>query len=780
MPLIDLGSNDSEDEQTATATTMSPTSASSGSSTIQQRQQQQQRHYPPPEERAFHVVEDLDDDDDDQDSLHHSRHHHRRHSHQSFRSEQRSLVQESPYRVAPIVTLDNNSNNAMNMSSNLLTSTSTHSRPTLSPGVQRARQVASMVLDGSVRLPHGANRDGIDNQAPQVDVEDDVFHDEDIDERSNRERRELVATVLSNTPKRRFLTMPNFVKQHKQPKDTIPVHANHHYGYNNNHNSNNNNNDRDMDEIDDEGDGIYHLYHSHPLRKCWTSGFGICLGVVGLIAALVAIIVVSTTGGGGSGAKQERLPTNTDVVNETPPPLLRTAVPSTSPTVVSTLPPTTESHTLQPSAGTSRTPPPRDAGWKLKREIQGNGDDGAAVPDEEWGYTVSVNQDGTRLAMGSTRTDTGHVRIFGRNVIGDPWILYGNPIAGRSDGDFAGVVRISGDGMSVAIGAFGNNRATGHVRVFSYDSRESDGQWTQVGQDIVGNDSGDEAGWSVAINDDGTVVAVGAHRNDGGGTDSGHVRVYSLPETGLHQPTDGEPLPPPRDEAQQQWFQLGQDLEGTAPHDFAGWSVDISGTGRIVAFGAVNAGWVRSYSFDAQRDTWKVHGQGIVGDTTKDQTGYSVSLSFDGWTMAIGETLWETVGRVRIFAFNGQTLQWDPLGSPLKGTNPQDAFGTSVALTSDGRTVAISAMGYDEEDASGTNNFFEGTNVGMARVYHFFDGDWQEVGDTLKGTEAQEVSGWRNAVSLSEDGFTLAVGAPRNTNEAGAMAGVVRVYERSA
>ena len=38
----------------------------------------------------------------------------------------------------------------------------------------------------------------------------------------------------------------------------------------------------------------------------------------------------------------------------------------------------------------------------------------------------------------------------------------------------------------------------------------------------------DLSGSSVSLSADGSTVAIGATRNDGNGTDSGHVRVYEL------------------------------------------------------------------------------------------------------------------------------------------------------------------------------------------------------------------------------------------------------------
>jgi len=109
------------------------------------------------------------------------------------------------------------------------------------------------------------------------------------------------------------------------------------------------------------------------------------------------------------------------------------------------------------------------------------------------------------------------------------WIQIGQDIDGEavnSRSGYANGVTLSGDGSIVAIGAPFNNddngNASGHVRVYQND----DGTWTQIGQDIDGEAAGDQSGFGVALSDDGSIVAIGAYRNDGNGDASGHVRVY--------------------------------------------------------------------------------------------------------------------------------------------------------------------------------------------------------------------------------------------------------------
>ena len=63
-------------------------------------------------------------------------------------------------------------------------------------------------------------------------------------------------------------------------------------------------------------------------------------------------------------------------------------------------------------------------------------------------------------------------------------------------------------------------------------------RWTQIGEDIDGEDASDQSGASVALSADGTRLAVGAYVNGGvNGDFSGHARVYDVCSTNEPTPT---------------------------------------------------------------------------------------------------------------------------------------------------------------------------------------------------------------------------------------------------
>lgn len=101
-------------------------------------------------------------------------------------------------------------------------------------------------------------------------------------------------------------------------------------------------------------------------------------------------------------------------------------------------------------------------------------------------------------------------------------------------------------------------------------------------------------------------------------------------------------------------------------------------------------------------------------DSRRDDFGYSVSLSADGNTVAIGapghDDPWPTdSGTVRILRFDDQTRLWTQLGIDIvccarcnepENLNlslnlvvPMNGCGGSVSLSSDGNMVAIGAFG---------------------------------------------------------------------------------------
>jgi hypothetical protein len=326
----------------------------------------------------------------------------------------------------------------------------------------------------------------------------------------------------------------------------------------------------------------------------------------------------------------------------------------------------------------------------------GNDIDGEAASDYS-GISISIDSDGSHLAIGATGNDgngsgSGHVRVY--EYSSGSWSQVGNDIDGEAAGDSSGgSVSIDSDGSHVAIGAIGNDGTAtnaGHVRIYSWDGST----WNQLGNDIDGEANEDQSGYSVSMDSDGSHVAIGSYLNDGNGSSSGHVRIYSW---------DGSA-----------WSQVGSDIDGEAESDRSGRSVSIDSDGSHVAIGAYyndgngsDSGHVRVYSWDGS--AWNQLGNDIDGEAESDRSGTSVSIDSDGSHVAIGayynDGTASNAGHVRIYSWDGSA--WTQVGSDIDGEAASDSSGYSVSIDSDGANVAIGAYGND-----GT-----ASNAGHVRIY---------------------------------------------------------------
>ena len=215
---------------------------------------------------------------------------------------------------------------------------------------------------------------------------------------------------------------------------------------------------------------------------------------------------------------------------------------------------------------------------------------------------------------------------------------------------------------------------------------------------------------------------------------------------------------------------LGSDIDGEAADDRYGWSVSLSSDGSTVAIGAPYNDGNGSYSGHVRiykniSGTWTQQGSDIDGEAASDQSGSSVSLSTDGSVVAIvgryNNGSGSYSGHVRIYKNISGT--WTQQGSDIDGEAANDESGF-VSLSSDGSTVAIGAP----------NNDGSGSNAGHVRVYENISGTWTQVGSDIDGEAANDRSG--ESVSLSSDGSVVAIGARYNDGTA-FDAGHVRVYE---
>jgi|GEM_PF-412512 len=367
------------------------------------------------------------------------------------------------------------------------------------------------------------------------------------------------------------------------------------------------------------------------------------------------------------------------------------------------------------------------------------------------GAAVSTNAAGNMVAIGAygKSSFTGQVRVF-QEVNGN-WVALGLPIDGIAVNDFLGnSVSLNATGNIMAIGATQNGTASnGYVQIYQYTA----GTWVQLGSTIIGETSGDDFGWSVALNASGNMVAIGALENDNvNGANAGHVRIY--------------------ENISGTWTQVGADIDGEAASDNSGNSVALNAAGNIVAIGAYlnddggnNAGHVRIY--ENIGGTWTQVGADIDGAAAGDRTGFSVALNAAGNIVALGakdnDDGGTDAGHVRIYENLGGT--WMQVGADIDGAAAGDNSGWSVALNAAGNMLAIGAHRNDNANGIGS---------GHVRIYKNIGGAWQQILTDIDGEAAFDNSGI--SVALNAHGNRVVIGAYRN-DDGDLDAGHVRIYE---
>ncbi len=224
-------------------------------------------------------------------------------------------------------------------------------------------------------------------------------------------------------------------------------------------------------------------------------------------------------------------------------------------------------------------------------------------------------------------------------------------------------------------------------------------------------------------------------------------------------------------------------LRATYPDalDWFGHSLALSGDGNTVAVGARgedgssmgiggnetdnsadSAGAV--YVFVQSGDIWSKQAYIKASNTEAyDWFGSSVALSADGSTLAVGAENKDSSGAAYMFVRNDGV--WSQQAY-VKGSNTEayDRFGSSMALSDDGDTLAVGAY---EEDSSAVGNQADNSASDAGAVYVLVrsGGAWSQQA-YLKASNVDPADHFGWSMALSEDGDTLAVGARNESSSA--------------
>jgi hypothetical protein len=383
----------------------------------------------------------------------------------------------------------------------------------------------------------------------------------------------------------------------------------------------------------------------------------------------------------------------------------------------------------------------------------------------ENGAGVVLSGNGKRVLVSSRSRDSprvkasGSVEMYEDNSspfapLSNIWTLVGNPIYGETAAEhFGWSTATNEDGTIIAVGSIRFHGSAGSyqgvVRMFKLEEGIWPAQWIKMGNDIYGEELLDYFGFSVSLCSKGNVVAVGGVQHFGieNKPYPGYVNVYGW---------DG------RDH----WIQLGHKILGEDDGDRFGSSISLSAQGNILAVGAPDAetGYVMVFGFDGHM--WRSIGQTIYSDSVNDKTGYSVALSKNGRTLAIGAPHGGTLmaGVVRVFYLDTDRM-WQPTGE-IHGEGEEFESGSSIAISADGTRIVIGAI-----QASGKTDAHEG----QIRMFEFQETEWVPVGTSVYGEHGSDNFGF--AVSIDSEGRRVAASSPFASSSQYAHAGIVKVLE---
>jgi hypothetical protein len=255
--------------------------------------------------------------------------------------------------------------------------------------------------------------------------------------------------------------------------------------------------------------------------------------------------------------------------------------------------------------------------------------------------------------------------------------------------------------------------------------------------------SGCRAGYAVAVSGDGNTALVGAY---GDNISSGSASVFIRVGTS--------------------WVRQGPALVptgGTGTNQYFGCAVALSADGNTALIGAYGdaSSLGAAYVFTRSAGVWTQQGSklvpvGIVG--ALGYFGFSVALSADGNTALIGADGDNGyAGAAYVFARDGGV--WSMSGGKLTdidGIGVVRHFGSSIAISGDGTTVAVGAYA--------DNNF-------IGAVYFFLrtGNTWTRQGGKFVATIGVSIPQYfGSSVALSYDGNTALVGAYGDNNFTGA------------
>jgi len=379
------------------------------------------------------------------------------------------------------------------------------------------------------------------------------------------------------------------------------------------------------------------------------------------------------------------------------------------------------------------------------------------------------------------------------------YIKASNTDAGDTFGYYA--VSLSGDGNTLAVGSYtedshsqginagdedDNSESTsGAVYVFSRNGNS----WSQQAYIKASNaEGGDQFGYAVSLSVDGNALAVGAPledsmaiginnnalENNNSLSNSGAVYLFNRIGSSWNQQAYVKASVPDRFDQFGRFVSLSSDsntlVVGVPFEDSSATGIDGDKTNNSLR--SSGAAYVFSYDGIGWNE------QAYIKASTPGQNdwfGWSVSLAADGNTLAVGAHTEDGIaggnsGAVYVFSRSG--ISWSQQAY-LKASNAGggDLFGEAISLSDDGNTLAVGAQSEDS-NAVGIDGVNNSSASGSGAVYVFNRNGiiWDQQA-YVKASNTSSGDSFGIALSLSDDGTTLAVGATSEDSNASGIGG---------
>lgn len=325
----------------------------------------------------------------------------------------------------------------------------------------------------------------------------------------------------------------------------------------------------------------------------------------------------------------------------------------------------------------------------------------------------------------------------------------GNSKCGTSSYAYLGQsVKMSTDGQRMIVSGEGYNNLLS-ARVYEFNN----GEWNDLGMPFQNtNVQNNLVLIPVSCNATCNRIVYSDVYNDEAGVNRGKVIIRELTENN--------------------WANVGNGIFGEHNNELSGNALDMSASGNRIIVGSSlndtngnNAGKVKIY--ELQNENWVQLGVDLVGNTAGERFGTAVVISADGQRIACGapfnNNLATRSGKVSIYEFISGA--WQLIGQ-INGTMEDERFGGALSFN---ETATILAVGCDK-----FYGFGGGRNTGV-EVYEQQGNNWNQLGNTIPAESDTEYFG--AALSLSQNGNTIAIGAPQYGINIGDNSGYTKVYQ---